>query len=407
MNTIFYRRLSLILIILSVILGSTAGYFIGKPMMILMPIGTFFIYTLKLLIDPLIFTSIIIGIMGLPNIKKLGKLGAKTILYFAVTTSIAVIIGIILVSIIEPGKNIHANILQGELQTHSTIIKTQSKSNWIILLEAFTSKTLLIVYSSIIIGIFCNLHINKTTNRFIHFNKLCNHYILRLVNWILLTAPIAIFCLLSARFGQAGGGEAVINEIMKVGMYCLTVLLGLSIHSFLVLLPILYFIAKRNPIEYLKNLLPAFSTAFSTASSSATMPITIDCLEHKNKISNKAVGLVIPVGTTINMNGTALYEAVAAIFIAQAYGIDLSITTKIIVFITATLAAMGAGGIPEAGLVMMTIVLQAVGLPLEGTALIIGIDWFLDRYRTVTNVWGECVGAAVIDRSYKKEFENK
>ena len=264
----------------------------------------------------------------------------------------------------------------------------------------------MLVYIAILTGIFCNIKINKT-QQFIHFIKLANKYTLRMTHWTLLTAPIAIFALLSSRFGQAGGGDAVLIELSKVGKYCFTVLLGLFIHVFFVLIPILYFIAKKNPLLYFRNMLPALTTAFSTASSAATMPITIECLEHNNKISQKAVGLVVPLGTTINMNGTALYEAVAALFIAQVYNIDLNMTQQVIVFLTATIAAIGAAGIPEAGFVMLTIVLEAVHLPLEGAALILGIDWFLDRFRTVTNVCGECVGSAVIDNAYKKELLQK
>ena len=172
----------------------------------------------------------------------------------------------------------------------------------------------------------------------------------------------------------------------------------LGIHAFIVLPLILILLAKRTPLEYVQNLGKALLTAFSTASSSATLPLTMEGVIDEAKVTPKVGRFVLPLGATINMDGTALYESVAVIFIAQSYGLDLSIVQMVVVFFTATLAAIGAAGIPEAGLVTMVLVLQAVGLPMEGIGIILAIDWLLDRFRTTVNVWGDCVGAAVIDR---------
>ena len=163
---------------------------------------------------------------------------------------------------------------------------------------------------------------------------------------------------------------------------------------------VLYLVTKRNPFEYFKNLTPALTTSFSTASSSATLPVTIECAEENNQVSRKASLFVLPLGATVNMNGTALYEAVA--FIAQMLGVEMGFAEQMIVLITATLAGIGAAGIPEAGLVTMVMVLQAVGLPLEGIGMLLSIDWFLDRCRTTLNVWGDSVGAAVVDTLEEK-----
>ena len=180
-----------------------------------------------------------------------------------------------------------------------------------------------------------------------------------------------------------------------VGWHVVTVLSGLAVH-FVVLLAILMLVARRG-LDYLVNMLRALLTAFGTASSSATLPLTMECA-RENKINPRAVQFVLPLGATVNMDGTALYEAAAVMFIAQAYGIDLGLGQQVIIFLTATLAAIGAAGIPEAGLVTMVIVLKAVGLPLEGTGLLLAVDWFLDRFRTSINVWGDAVGAAVLHR---------
>lgn len=218
---------------------------------------------------------------------------------------------------------------------------------------------------------------------------------MKLVTWLMYTAPVGIFALIASRLGQAGGGEAFLDEISAVGLHIVTVLSGLGIH-FVVLLAILVLLGGRGP-AYLAGMMRALLTAFGTASSSATLPLTMECAREQG-IDRRAVRFVLPLGSTVNMNGTALYEAAAAMFIAQAYGIDLSIGQQAIIMVTATLAAIGAAGIPEAGLVTMVIVLKAVGLPLEGIGLLLSVDWFLDRFRTSINVWGDAVGAAVLDR---------
>jgi Na+/H+-dicarboxylate symporter len=220
-----------------------------------------------------------------------------------------------------------------------------------------------------------------------------------IVTWIMYFAPIGIFALIAGRFGKAGGGEAFLIEAKAVGWHMLTVLSGLAIH-FVVLFTILFFISGRG-WSYLVGMLRALLTAFATASSSATLPLTMECA-HENKVDERAVRFTIPLGSTINMDGTALYEAAAVMFIAQGYGIEMGFTQQSIIFITATLAAIGAAGIPEAGLVTMVIVLQAVGLPLEGISLLLAVDWLLDRFRTSINVWGDSVGAAVVHRLLQK-----
>jgi Na+/H+-dicarboxylate symporter len=181
-----------------------------------------------------------------------------------------------------------------------------------------------------------------------------------------------------------------------LGMYALTVMIGLMIHAGITLPTILRSFGKKKPLTYFFNMGQSLTTAFTTASSAASLPVTMECVVEKNKVDRRAASFVLPLGATINMDGTALYEAVAALFIAQIYGVDLSIGSQVVIFFTATLASIGAAAIPEAGLVMMALVLTAVGLPLEGIGIILAIDWFLDRCRTTVNVWGDSIGAAVI-----------
>jgi len=234
-----------------------------------------------------------------------------------------------------------------------------------------------------------------------------NDSIMKIVHWIMVFAPIGIFGLIAPRIGLAGGFSGFLPELLAVGKYSLTVILALSIHGFIILPFLLWLLGKRNPWKFMSGTAPALLNAFSTASSSATLPISMECVEKNNGVSNRTASFVLPLGATINMNGTALYEAIAAMFIAQMYGLAQDPLSQCVIFLTASLAAIGAAGIPEAGLVTMVIVLKAVNLPVEGVGLILSIDWLLDRFRTFVNVWGDIVGAGIIDTMEKKHHVEK
>ncbi|MDH5638101.1 MAG: dicarboxylate/amino acid:cation symporter, partial [Nitrospinota bacterium] len=224
------------------------------------------------------------------------------------------------------------------------------------------------------------------------------------ISFILLlmkVAPLGIFSLVAARFGQAQLDGKFMETISQSGYYMVTVIAGLSVHAFITLPLILWFFTRRNPLRLISQMSQALLTAFSTASSSATLPVTMECAITKAGVSKRSTDFVLPLGATINMDGTALYEAAAAIFIAQAIGMDLTLLQQLTVAITATLAAIGAAGIPEAGLVTMVIVLNAVGIPTEYIGLILAVDWLLDRFRTTVNVFGDSVGAVVIDKVFE------
>jgi len=228
-----------------------------------------------------------------------------------------------------------------------------------------------------------------------------NAAMLKIVKLIILFAPIGIYGLVATQIANTGGGGAFYSELERLMWFVITVTLGLFLHA-IVLCVILWTIGKRNPLSYIGYLSKALLTAFSTDSSSATLPITIECVEESG-VSERAAGFVLPLGATINMDGTALYEATAAIFIAQSAGIPLSGAELTIIFITATLAAIGAPGIPNAGLVTLLVVLSAVNLPAAGIGTLLAIDWFIDRERTTVNVFGDAVGGAVIDRFLPNE----
>ena len=393
-------------IILGVILGIIAGWYWKNAMIEFSWMGRLFLNTLKMTIVPLVVTSIISSVASLGEIRKLGKLGGVTLAYYFITTSIAVIIGLIVVNTIQPGVNLHIEtvnvdetVVKEQITGLSDIFLSMVSSNLVD--SASKTELLPLILFSLLFGAAITT-LGKSGNNIVEFFNGANNAMLKLVGWIMYLSPLGIFSLVSTQFAKAGGGDGFIRELVAVGLHVVTVLSGLAIH-FVVLLLILKFVAYRGR-GYLSNMLRALLTAFGTASSSATLPITMECVSE-NRVKDRVMRFTLPLGSTINMDGTALYEAAAAMFIAQAYGIDMGIGAQITIFVTATLAAIGAAGIPEAGLVTMIIVLNAVGLPNDGIALLLTVDWFLDRFRTLVNVWGDSVGAAVVDKYVSNKLD--
>lgn len=386
-------------IILGAVGGVVFGWYAGEAASQISWLGTLFLNALKMTIIPLIIASIISGIGSLGDIRHLGRLGGFTVLYYTITTALAVLIGLLVVNWIQPGAGIQ--LTQATVPEHILAKQDTGVSDILLSLispnlvsAASDTQLLPLIVFAILFAMALTTLGAKSKPVFEVFDGI-NEAMMKLVVWVMHLAPLGIFALIAARLGNAGGGEQFLAEIKAVGLHVVTVLTGLFIHG-IVLVLIMLFVARRG-FDYLLGMARALVTAFGTASSTATLPLTMECA-RENKVDPKAVKFVLPLGATVNMDGTALYEAAAVLFIAQAYGIDLTMTQQAIVFITATLAAIGAAGIPEAGLVTMVIVLTAVGLPLEGIALLLAVDWFLDRFRTTINVWGDSVGAAVIDR---------
>tara|TARA_B110000014_G_C20101674_1_gene578407 strand:+ start:188 stop:1420 length:1233 start_codon:yes stop_codon:yes gene_type:complete len=399
----------LYLMITGILLGIFCGWVFGKSMESVGWLGEMFLDSLKMLVVPLIISSMIVGISGLGDIRKVGKTGLITLTFFMATTGIAVGIGLVMVNVLEPGAAVE--MTENKIPEHVADKKAIGITD---ILKSFVSPNLihsmanmeilpLILFSLVFGAVLTTL--GEPGKQAIAFFDTVNTAIMKIVHLIMYFAPIGVFALIASKLGAAGGGDLFLTELAKIGKYAWTVILALLIHGVLVLPVILYFVTGRNPLVYFKNLTPALTTSFSTASSSATLPVTIECAEENNKVSRKASLFVLPLGATVNMNGTALYEAVAVMFIAQMMGIEMGFAEQMIVLITATLAGIGAAGIPEAGLVTMVMVLQAVGLPLEGIGMLLSIDWFLDRCRTTLNVWGDSVGAAVVDTLEEKWVE--
>jgi Na+/H+-dicarboxylate symporter len=382
--------------------------------------GRIFLRLLFMMVVPLVMASVMSGIIGLGDIRKLGRPGGTAILYYVTTTILAVILGVVLVSLIRPGVGtVDQQTLNAITVAEGTISAEQGEADLGILLEnlvlmLFTDNLVsaageakllpLIVFSIIFAGMLTTMgkRVRAITEMIVQVNDALLSFILLLMK----VAPLGVFCLVAARFGEAQAEGEFFQVLAQTGWYFSTVLLGLATHAFITLPLILWVFTRRNPYRFMYQMSQALLTAFSTSSSTATLPVTMECAVQKAGVSKQSTDFVVPLGATINMDGTALYEATAAIFIAQALGFELSLLQLLTVAVTATLAAIGAAGIPEAGLVTMVIVLNAVGLPVEYIGLILSVDWLLDRFRTAVNVFGDSIGAAVVEKTFPETAEH-
>lgn len=395
----------LVAIVVSIVLAFASVLLFQGEMARVYWVGELFLRALKMIIVPLVVSSMVSGITGLGDVRRLGRLGGRTVVYYLLTTLSAVVLGTILVSLIKPGEGMQAAGLTvpervaAKEELGLSDIALSFLSDNIVAAMAEMDMLPIIVFSLVFGAVLTTL--GEKGRPVIAFFEGANEAMMKVVHLIMWLAPVGIFGLVAGRFGKAmaeGGTEAFLAQLSALGAYMGTVIAGLAIHAMLVLPIVLYLMTGRSPLAYARAFGPALLTAFSTASSAATLPLTIECVEKNAGVDTRAANFVLPLGATVNMDGTALYEAVAVIFIAQAMGIDLSLGQQVLVVLTATLAAIGAAGIPEAGLVTMVIVLKAVDLPLEGVGLILAVDWLLDRFRTTVNIWGDAVGAAIMEK---------
>ncbi len=364
------------------------------------PAGQIFIKLLKMLIVPLVFSSMVMGVARVGDIRRLGNLGGKTFAFYLLTTFASVLVGLIAVNLIRPG--LGGSSLGGDVPavartsvTVGSIVLNMIPENPI--KAAAEGQILPLIVFALLFGAVLTT-IGEKAKPLIDFFESLFTAMMRLTDWIIRLTPIGVFALIATVVAQTGPGI-----FANVGRYMLTVIVGLAFHAVITLPLLLRFVGRVSPRKFASKVAPALTTAFSTASSSATLPLTMECVEVEAGVSKKTSSFVLPLGATINMDGTALYESVAAVFIAQLYGIDLSFGQQVIVFLTATLAAIGAAGIPSAGLVTMAIVLNAVGLPLDGIGIIIAVDRILDMFRTSINVWGDTTGCVIVSRLMGEE----
>jgi Na+/H+-dicarboxylate symporter len=379
---------------------------------------TVFMGLLKMIIIPLIAASVIVGVTSVGDFSKLGKMGAFTLIYYFSTMLIAVVIGLIAVTSFAPGRALVEAMGTAALPQYvpEEAVRTTAQAGLIGVAKNLVSQMiptnivaamsegqpLGVITFSIFFGVVVTL-VGERARPLVTFFDAAFEVLIRMVHAIMWIAPLGVFALLAWTIARIGLG--VFGG--SIGWYMTTVLAGLAVHA-LIILPLVTFVfARTNPFRLMHDMRQALMTALATDSSSATLPVTLECATENAGISKRTAGFVLPLGSTINMDGTALYEAVAVVFMAQAYGVHLSLTQLIVVAVTATLAAVGAAGIPSAGLVTMILVVDAVNnslgpavatIPIAGIGLIIGVDRILDMCRTTVNVWGDAVGAKVIDR---------
>ena len=392
-------------VFIAMALGILFALILGEKSTVVTPLGTIFMRLLKMIIVPLIIFSITSGVASLGDSKTLGRMGAKTFGYYFLTSILAIITGLMLTNIIKPGVGVEFSGMGGDFDPAS-LNKPDSLAGILIRMiplnpikAAADGDMLGIIFWSILFGFSITRLSGKPQEFFINFFAYGFKAMMKLTQGIIALLPIGVFGLITTAVANSG-----IDVFKAVGKYIITISIGLSIH-FLVILPLVFFIfTKINPLKHWKAMASAFATAFSTSSSGATLPVTIDCIENNVGVSNRTTSFVLPLGATINMDGTALYECAGVLFISQALGIELSISQQVVVVMTAFLASVGAAAVPSAGLVMIFIVLGAVGLgDHPGAGVIVGtmlaVDRPLDMYRTMVNVASDSIGAVIVAKS--------
>lgn len=390
------------------LIASVAG-FSGLTIDYVKPFGTIFINLLKLIAVPLVLASLVVGVTSLNDITRLSRMGGKTIIFYMVTTVFAITIGLTVVNVMEPGKTLPPET-QAELKaSYSQNIEGSQQSAMefkergpmeflvdivpqnVVKAASDNSNMLQVVFVAILLGIGI-IQIPKEKGKvLIHFFDSLNEVIIKIVDYIMLTAPYGVFALMAGVIVDLAGDDLgkAIDLLGALGWYGVAVLVGLILHVLVVYSSLFKLFSNMKLRNFFRAIRPAILLGFSTSSSSATLPVTMERVEKNVGVDEEVSSFVLPIGATINMDGTSLYQAVAAVFIAQALGLDLSIVQQLTIVLTATLASIGTAGVPGAGIIMLVIVLQAIEVPVEGIALILGVDRILDMCRTAVNITGD------------------
>ena len=392
-------------IAIAMLLGVIAGLIGGEPLADSIGwLGTLFIKLLKMIIVPLVITSIVTGVASVGAGAGLGRLFGKTLGYYMLTSLFACIVGLAMVNFIQPG--VGADLVGAETEEMPELTVIQSPVDLILDIvpenvfgAAAETKMLAIIFFAIMLGISISVLKQSHRDPLLSFFQSAFEAMMVLTGGIInYVAPIGVFALIARLMGTTGLGA-----FKSLGLYALMLVCGLTVHLLVTLPLVLWFLGRINPVKHFRNMVQPIVMAFSTSSSGATLPVTIDAVENKVGVSNRVTSFVLPMGATVNMDGTALYECAGVLFIAQAMGVSLGFEQQLMVVFTALLASIGAAAVPSAGLVVIFIVLQAVNLTGPQVELIVGamlaVDRPLDMYRTVVNVFSDSCGAAIIGKS--------
>ncbi|WP_138429317.1 dicarboxylate/amino acid:cation symporter [Fodinibius saliphilus] len=380
------------------------------------PIGTIFINLLKLIAVPLVLASLIVGVTNLNDVTKLSRMGGKTIGIYLVTTIFAITIGLTVVNIIQPGDFLptetqdqlmssYEGNIEGSAQSAKEVMERSPMTFFVDIVPqnffkaaADNGNMLQVVFVAILLGIGLIQIPSDKSKSLINFFDSLNEVIIKIVDLVMKIAPYGVFALMAGVIVDLAGDDIgqALNLLGALGWYCVAVLVGLLLHLFLVYSSLFKIFSKMKLTDFFKAIRPAMLLGFSTSSSSATLPVTMERVEKNVGVDEEVASFVLPIGATINMDGTSLYQAVAAVFIAQALGLDLGIGQQLTIVITATLASIGSAGVPGAGIIMLVIVLQAIQVPVEGIALILGVDRILDMCRTAVNITGDAAVSVAV-----------
>ncbi len=402
-------------ILIALFLGILYGLYLTEYASWVEWLGTLFLRALQMVIIPLILTSIISGITQIGSGRNLGRLGIKTLFYYISTSTLAILTGLVLVNLIHPGSGADLGFSQ-QVEGFSTESKSFGETLIEIIptnvFEAFSEGRMLsVIFFALLFGFFITRIKQEKAVVLVDFFQAGFQVVMKITLLIIRFTPFGVFGIITGNVSnilleQGSGGMSALLELGgRLGLYMITVFSGLLIHALIILPSIQLFIGGIKPLKHFRAVTTPLLTAFSTSSALATLPLTLEAVEHEDGVSNKISSFTLPLGATINMDGTALYECVAVFFIAQAYGLDLGFGQQAIVVITALLASIGAAAVPMAGLFMISIILTAIGLPLEGVGLIVAVDRILDMFRTATNVWSDTTGAVVIARTEGEELK--
>lgn len=380
------------------------------------PIGTIFINLLKLIAVPLVLASLVVGVTNLNDIAKLSRMGLKTIGFYMVTTIFAITIGLTVVNIMQPGNTLPQETQQDLMGNYQENLQGSSESAEVVqdrnLLDfvvdivpenifAATSDNgnmLQVVFFAILLGIGIISIPKEKGSYLINFFDSFNDVIIKIVDFIMLVAPYGVFALMAGVIVDLAGDDLgqALNLLSALGWYCLAVIIGLFLHLTIVYSILFKLFSNMKLTDFFRAIRPAMLLGFSTSSSSATLPVTMERVEQNAGVDEEVSSFVLPIGATVNMDGTSLYQAVAAVFIAQALGMDLTIIQQLTIVFTALLASIGSAGVPGAGIIMLVIVLQSINVPVEGIALILGVDRILDMCRTAVNITGDAAVAVAV-----------
>jgi proton glutamate symport protein len=384
------------------------GLIFGEKARIIEPVGTIFLRLITMIVVPLVLVSLMLGTASLGDIRKLGRIGIKTIVYFTITTMIAISIGLGLANTIKPGYGLNEQVKEELYKNYESkaqigIQRMDEKPSALDVLvnivptnplkSLVEGNMLQVIFLALLFGIILTLIKKEKSEPLIKFLEGLNDAIIQVVHIAMRLAPYGVLALIASVIGQYG-----VHIMVTLLKYSLVVVGGLVIYTFSINSLTVGFLGRLNPLRFYKGVREAMIIAFSTSSSNAALPVSLECVEHIG-VPREYSSFVIPLGATINMDGTALYQGVAAIFIAQIYGVPLGFIDQLTIVLMATLASVGAAGVPAAGIITLAMVLRQIGIPLEGIALILGVDRFLDMCRTTTNIVGDMACSVVIKES--------